>query len=122
MRTTPDPDDRAALIAGLRGLADFLEANPAVPVPPAWTSAACISVLPPHDVDDDERRAFVDAFAAALGVEAADKDGSGHYKATRKFGPIEYESFAISTEASERHKARNSYASVIRLDDQAVAA
>lgn len=120
--TTDPTTDRAALIAGLIDLACFLEAHPGVPVPPAWTSAARISVLPPQHVDDDERRAFVDAFAAALGVEAADKDGSGHYKATRKFGPIEYESFAISRAATARHEARNSYADVIRLDDGAVAA
>ncbi len=116
---TDPSNDRAALIAGLLDLACFLEAHPDVPVPPAWTSINTITVLPPHDVDDDERRAFVDGFAAALGVEAADPDNSGHYKATRKFGPIGYESFAISTAATARADARASYADVIRLDDDA---
>jgi hypothetical protein len=114
-------DDRAALIAGLLDLASFLEAHPDVPVPPAWSSINTITVLPPTG-DDDERRAFVDAFAAALGVEAADPDNHGHYKAIRKFGPIGYESFAISTAATTRAAARSSYADVIRLDDEPVAA
>jgi hypothetical protein len=118
--TSPN-DDRAALIAGLLDLACFLEANPDVPVPAAWTSLATITVLPPRG-DDTERRGFVDAFATALGVKAADPDNSGHYTASRKFGPVEYRSFAISAVARARADARDSYADVIRLDDSPAAA
>jgi hypothetical protein len=121
-QVTTDPTaDRAALIAGLRSLADFLDEHPAVPVPPAYSSLARIVVLPPHESDDQDR-AFVDDFAAALGVAASDPSGSGHYAATRKFGPVEFESFAISTAARDARHARDSYADVIRLDDGQVAA
>lgn len=124
MTSNTHTDDRAALVAGLRGLADFLEANPAVPVPPSWSSNQCISVLPPSgpNLTDNERRAFVDRFAASLGIEASDPDASGHYRASRKFGPLIFESFAISTEAMDAHHARASYADVIRLNEGPVAA
>lgn len=119
--TTDPTTDRAALIAGLRGLADFLEANPAVPVPESYQSKP-ISVLPPFRASDAERRAFVDAFAIAAGVEAADLDDSGHYMATAQFGPVEYRSYAISTAARDRADALDSYRDSIRLDDERVAA
>lgn len=110
---------RAAFIAALRELADTLEANPAVPVPDKYDSQ-CISVLP--DGGDDEANAFVDRFAAALGIEASDPRGTGHYKAARKFGPLTYESFHVSAAAMAAHHARESYADVIRLDEGPVAA
>jgi hypothetical protein len=113
-------DDRAALVAGLRALADFLEANPAVPVP-----ASChredITFFPAGDTDD-ERRAAVDLIACALGAPAADPGGHGHYGAERAFGPVVYKALMISTAARTRADARDSYADVIRLDDVATAA
>lgn len=113
--TTDHTDDRAAFIAALRELADTLEANPAVPVPDRYDSPR-IALLP--DGNDDEANAFVDRFAAALGIEASDARGTGHYKAVRKFGPLAYESFHVSAAAMDAHHARESYAPVIRLDDE----
>lgn len=112
-------DDRAALIAGLRDLADFIEANPAVPVPPYLS--AHISIPAPGS-DDDEKRAFVDTTAASLGTTAAYVDPSGHYMTARTFGPVEFHVFTIPAAAHARYDALNSYRDSVRLDDEPVAA
>lgn len=110
---------RAALIAGLRGLADFLETNPALPVP-GYMSAR-LSMMSPSG-DDDAERAFVDSTAAALGTTAAHVGPSGHYRTTRTFGPVEVEAFMIPAAASARYDALNSYRDSVRVDDERVAA
>lgn len=114
-----NPQLRAALIAGLRDLADFIEANPAVPVP-SYVSAR-ISI-PAPGADDDEKRAFVDSAAAALGTTAAYAAPSGHYTTGRTFGPVGFEVFMIPAAAHARHDALDSYRHSIRLDDAPVAA
>src|SRR5690242_17566984 len=53
--------DRAAWVAGLRDLAEFLAAHPDVPVPPGYHSDG-ITVFPEGGSDDD-RRAAVDQAA-----------------------------------------------------------
>lgn len=118
--TTDPTDDRAALVAGLRGLADFLETHRDVPVPESY-HAQQITFLPSGDTDD-EQRAEVDAFAVALGVKASDRNGRSHYKAQRAFGPVVYESFAISSADMARYDAEASYRGCVDPDDQAVAA
>ena len=119
--TTDPTADRTALIAGLRGLASFLEANPAVPVRPAYHEIP-VMYFPDGDTDD-ERRAAVDAIASALGATASDPDGYGHYKTERAFGPVVYGALAISDERRALHEAGSSYYHAVTLDDgQAVAA
>jgi hypothetical protein len=87
--------DRAAWVAGLRDLADFLAGHPDVPVPPAYHTQA-IDEFPGGDTDD-ERRAGVDRAAGVMGVLAAETR-SGHYKASVRFGPVGYEVIAIPAE------------------------
>jgi hypothetical protein len=111
--------DRATLVAGLRALADFIEANPALPVP-SYMSAG-ISI-PAPGVNDEEKRAFVDTAAAALGATADYVVPSGHYVAARAFGPAEIQAFMIPAAAHARHDALDSYRDSIRLDDEPVAA
>jgi hypothetical protein len=113
-------DDRAALIAGLRGLADFLAAHPDVPVPPGYHETV-VHVFPDGDTDD-ERRAGVDAAASVLGTRTADPDGHGHYQAERKFGPVTYAVLAISDAARAAHAAGTSYYDCVAPDTSAVAA
>jgi hypothetical protein len=84
--------DRAAWVAGLRDLADFLAAHPDVPVPPAYHTQS-IHVFP-DGASDAGRRAEIDRVAAALGVPAAES-GAGHYRAARSFGPAEYLAVAL---------------------------
>ena len=111
--------DRAALIAGLRSLADFIEANPAVPVPSFLSAHVSISA---PGADDDEKRAFVDTTAAALGTTADYVDYSGHYVTSRSFGPAEFRVFAIPAAVHARYDALNSYRDSVRLDDEQMAA
>jgi hypothetical protein len=120
LRELSQAADRAALVAGLRALAAFLAAHPDVPVPQSY-HVQDITFFPDGSTDD-ERRAAVDLIGHALGVPAADPHGHGHYQAERAFGPVAYRALTISTAATARADARNSYADVIRLDDAAAAA
>ncbi len=61
--TYADSTERAALICGFRGLADYLESNPEVPAPAYPTVYAF-----PSSGDWAEMRADIDAIAALLGV------------------------------------------------------
>jgi hypothetical protein len=84
-----DSTEHAALIGGLRGLADYLESNPEVPAPSYPTV-----YMFPSDGGWAEMRAEIDAIAARLDVIACETPG-GHYVATRSFGPVEYRAVAI---------------------------
>jgi hypothetical protein len=87
--TCADSTERAALISGLRGLADYLESNPEVPAP----VYSDVFTFPPGG-DWTVMRAEIDVIAARLDVIARETVG-GHYVATRSFGPIEYRAVAI---------------------------
>ncbi|MEU5702093.1 hypothetical protein [Streptomyces aurantiacus] len=76
--------DRAAFLAGLRELVDFLTANPAVVVPRHASVVVLVDA-----VDSVARRAGVEHVAAPLGVPAEDV-GLGYFDARRDFGPISY--------------------------------
>jgi hypothetical protein len=87
--TYADTSERAALIGGLRALADYLDSNPEVPAPihsDVFTF--------PADSDWATMCAEIDATAARLGVTGR-KTGGGQYIAARSFGPIEYRAVAI---------------------------
>jgi len=81
---------RAALIKGLRALADHLESNPDIPAP----SYADVYTFPPGGACD-EMRAEIDAIAAQFGTNASETAGGSHYTVTRSFGPVEYHAVAI---------------------------
>jgi len=87
--TYANSSERAALISGLRGLADYLESSPEVPAP----IYSDILTFPPNG-DWAGMRAEIDAIAASLGVPAR-LAGGGHYVAARHFGPVEYRAVAI---------------------------
>lgn len=80
-----DKNIRARTITGLRTLADFLEANPEIPVSDGGGEYTFIS----HRVDDAAERAEIDTIATALG-EAAGKTSAGEYSVTKTFGAITY--------------------------------
>jgi hypothetical protein len=81
--------ERSRLIAGLRDLAQFLESNPEIPAPVYST----VYVFP-SDGGWPEMCADIEATAARMGV-ATRLTISGHYVATRDFGPVEYRAVAI---------------------------
>ncbi len=88
--TYADFTDRAALITGLRDLADYLECNPEVPT----TGSATVYAFPPED-DCAVMRAEIDAIAVRLGTTANPAAYGEHYAAARSFGPVEYRAVAI---------------------------
>lgn len=90
-------DERAKLIAGLRGLADFLDQNPHIPAP-RYTDLLVF----PADGSDAEMFAEIDVIADQIGTTASDADSpAGHYSAVRDFGPVQYRAVAIP------HRARH---------------
>jgi hypothetical protein len=90
-------EERAAVLAGLRDLADFLDQNARVPVP----RQADLLVFPP-DGTDVETFAEIDAIAERLGTTASDVGSpAGHYSAVRDFGPVQYRAVAIPQAARD---------------------
>lgn len=83
--------DRDAVIAGLRGLADFLSDNPAVLVP---RFPSLDLIVTSHDADT--RRRVAELVAASLGVPL-DDHGDGYYAARRDFGPVRFNVMAVPT-------------------------
>ncbi|WP_169983535.1 hypothetical protein [Microbispora sp. H10836] len=102
-------DRRTALIAGLRALADFLDANPAVPVP-----RSVYALHFPHGATDAEMCAEVDHIAELLGVRASQE--FGHYGAAVHFGPVEYKAVAILAARRAQYEADRSYEGCIQPD------
>ena len=93
MSVTTDPATRQAFITGLRDLADYLDRNPAIPVPKTGETIT-VHASPA----DDGGRAQVDHIAALLDADLRDETArGGHYWAVRNFGPIGYEIAAISS-------------------------
>ncbi|GGY88399.1 hypothetical protein [Streptomyces poonensis] len=76
--------DRAAFLAGLRELVDFLTAHPTAAVP----RGASVIVLVDAS-DSAARRDGVESVAAPLGMPTEDV-GRGYFDARREFGPISY--------------------------------
>ncbi|NVI88065.1 hypothetical protein [Actinomadura sp. BRA 177] len=104
---------RQQTITGLRALADFLEANPAVPVEEYGHNL----ILSVRNMDDASAAALVDRTAALLGVEVTDDTHwGGHYTATRAFGRITYRIVHIPEQARAASRARDSYRDSITLD------
>jgi hypothetical protein len=87
--------ERLALITGLRALAKFLEENKAVPAP-KW---ADVMVFPDQE-SDEAARSEIDSIAALIGT-AAQEGMTGHYRATRDFGPVAYRAVAIPAKTGE---------------------
>ncbi|MET8182527.1 hypothetical protein [Streptomyces sp. NPDC005336] len=84
--------DRAAFIAGLRELADFMADNPDVVTPYRPSVGVCV-----HAADTAARRAGAESVAVLLGVPLEDL-GEGYYSAQREFGPVTYYVAAVPPE------------------------
>ncbi|MGI5206476.1 hypothetical protein ACQEU6_33500 [Spirillospora sp. CA-108201] len=111
----PVPGDlfaRHQTIAGLRALADFLEANPAVPVKEYGGDYSVYT----RTGDDASAVAVVDQVAALLNTEVTDDRPGGHYIASKTFGRITYQIVHIPARQMDEHHAQNSYCANIRLD------
>ncbi|MEV1200277.1 hypothetical protein [Microbispora rosea] len=100
---------RTTLIAGLRALADFLDANPAIPVP-----RSVYALHFPHGATDAEMCAEVDHIAELLGAPTSQE--FGHYGAAVRFGPVEYKAVAILAARRAQYEADRSYEGCIQPD------
>lgn len=107
------PDRRTAFATGLRELADFIEANPELPIP---RSSTVIHYFP-QQAPDAEMCTEIDRIAEILGTEIdPDHLPHGHYTTSRCFGPISYEAAAILADARARHAALSSYQDCVTPD------
>jgi hypothetical protein len=107
---------RAATIAGLREIADFLEAHPGLPVPRYGLKIAVHAGTDTGAEDDAAGRAEVDAAATILGATPTTTVG-GHYEVARAFaGGWQYEVLRIPAEAMRRHDAQQSYTRNLQVD------
>ncbi|WP_433180631.1 hypothetical protein [Actinoallomurus sp. CA-150999] len=95
---------RTQTIAGLRALADFLEANPAIPV---YEYGWEVSVH--TEGTDEQETAEVERIAALLDVTPVRSPG-GHYTASRTFGRITYRIVHIPARRMAAHNALMTYA------------
>ena len=96
MANYANASQRSQLIAGLRDLAEYLESSPDVPAP--WDGAT-VYVFPP-DGSNDERRAEIDAIASRISAKPFELV-TGHYVASRYFGPVEYRAVAIDCDPDD---------------------
>ena len=84
-------EERSRLIAGLRDLADFLQARPEVPAP----QRAEVFIFPSTTTDDEMKRE-IDAVATLIGSTVDDGTAEHlNYVTTRNFGPVQYRAVAI---------------------------
>lgn len=101
-----DPAHRKEYTGGLRQLADYLDANPAVPVPAYGT----IIMLIASDAEDGGITEIT-----ALSVLLTETDGV--YRTERKFGPITYKAIANSAASLADYTAQTSYYGCVTRDD-----
>ncbi|MFC6086797.1 hypothetical protein [Sphaerisporangium aureirubrum] len=107
-------NDRAAYIAGLRDLADFLDTNPDIPTPCQDVTAYYL----PDTAPDPQMRADVDKIATYLGsqIDASGLPG-GHYRTQINFGPVQYRAVAVLAKGRALYQADISYAGCVALDN-----
>jgi hypothetical protein len=94
--------NRAQTIAGLRALADFLDANPDLPIRPEGADYAVFS----HRTDETAGRSTIDAIATVLGEPVQDETGEGgEYTVTKTFGAITYHASHIPARLRALYRA-----------------
>ncbi|MFI2663687.1 hypothetical protein [Micromonospora carbonacea] len=102
------PDRRAEVIAGLRELANALEANPELPLP-GYRVQHCVLAA-----DDATGQAEVARAAELLGIEMTTVGGSTI--AEQQFGGVTYEVFYVSRQRIADHDALMSYRGTVVPD------
>jgi hypothetical protein len=96
------PESSADLVAGLRKLADFIEANPGLPVP-RW-----VHVTHFPDGADPEQHEEVDRVADILGRETSWNSERTQYTVSRSFGPVTYKAVLVLKAEKNRYQAHMS--------------
>jgi hypothetical protein len=105
---------RAAVIGGLRELADFLETHPEAPVP-LYSADVHVST---HGTDHENEQT-VNRAAMALGTTASWGTGpKTHYRVKRMFGAVEYSVTAITRASMAQYHADQSYSGCVQPADE----
>ena len=113
MSYTTDPAERQEYITGLRQLADYLDANPGVPVPRYGSSIRLIASLA-----EDGGIAEIITIAAQLAAPVIDAtQDMGSYRTCRSFGPVTYEAFSSTRASMAIYRAETSYAGCVIPDE-----
>jgi hypothetical protein len=105
MFTSADQAGRLQFIAGLRALAEYLAANPGIPVPPYGTEIT-LHVDAAEDGGCDQVRQIGRLLQAHV-TDETPRDG--HCYARKSFGPVSYEARSIPNSRMARHQALWSY-------------
>ena len=105
-----DPEQRAAYIDGLRQLADYLDANPGLPVPAEGTEILIIA-------SDAEEGGISQILDLSLGLAASFAERDGFYRTARKFGPVTYKGVSQTRAQLAQFRAYNSYYGSVSPDD-----
>lgn len=96
---------RAAYIKGLRDVADFLEANPDVPIGAHKTTRVqySVSAYRPWITDFPAACAEVERVADLINRETTEtgEPGEGWCETERHFGPVSYSAVAIEKESDK---------------------
>jgi hypothetical protein len=85
------------MVAGLRALASFLEANPAVPIPRKE-----LQIRVSTNGSDEQKRAQVKFAGLAIGEDVTDDAEGTHSSVRGQFGPVSYYIFAVSGARMQR--------------------
>lgn len=104
-----DPERRSDFTAGLRQLADYLDANSRLPVP----DEAEILVI----ASDAEEGGVAEIFNLSVALAAVFAERDGFYRTARKFGPVIYKGVSVTRAAHARFQAELSYTGCVSPDD-----
>jgi hypothetical protein len=114
--TPAEPTRHEQIAAGLRQLADFIQAHPDFPVPAYPTIQHCVgSKTADGQKNDEVGVATVRQIAAALGVPA-EVGGGGHHVVHAAFGVVGYTAFYVPDASYSAHLARTSYERNVQLE------
>jgi hypothetical protein len=92
-------ESSADFVAGLRKLADFIEANPDLPIP-GW---AHVTYFP--DGADPEQHEEIDRVADIIGRETSWNKERTQYTVSRTFGPVTYKAALVLKAEKARYQA-----------------
>ena len=105
-----DPAHRKEYTDGLRQLADYLDANPSVPVPAYGTTIMLMA-------SDVENGGITEITALAAELAAPFTEIDGVYRTQRQFGPVTYKAVANSFASLADYTAQTSYYGCVTRDD-----
>ena len=105
-----DPQRRREFIDGLRQLADYLAANPALPVPGHETDIIVLA-------SDAEDGGITQILELSIQLAAPFAERDGFYRTARKFGPLTYKGVSQCRASLAHYRAYLSYYGRVTPDE-----